>query len=146
MIAIENAIEETIKQMITRQLGSSKLVVRADEKVLAEDFERVVVQSKKSKPLCIDPSNYGGGLQQYEITVTYFTFAPHESANKVAESTFWEGIDAAIRSTDPTGLDLSRYSDFYVLPDSSSSTEIGHEGDRMSSRSYYIAVEEAPIN
>jgi hypothetical protein len=59
-----------------------------------------------------------------------------------ADQLFGE-VEPAIRSTDATGLDLSRFGMFHVFTPMEGATDESEDGRRIRKRTFKIAVEEA---
>ena len=143
MIALELAVETTLKEMILRALAAAEdatPVFTADEADPTEDFAAIIVEASRSEERpAIDEDDHLAGTILMEVRISLRSMIPE--ADPAAESGRMALVEEAVRSTDTAGLDLSRFSDFYVLPSSSSERE--QDGDRQTKTlGFRVAVEE----
>lgn len=143
--SLERAVEQVAVDLIKRELGpfNEVPVLRSDESDYTETFSAIVcTATRDAEPVVIDEEDHLKSTLAFAVRVDVRSLAPRESTDKLDESDTWQDVDEAMRSTDQTNLDLSRFADFYVLPGSSSETDTDGDGRKVRSRIYSIAVEE----
>lgn len=143
--SLENATGTILKAMMERHFAvvapdATPSVFVDDESAPTEDFlGHVISVEREPEPAVINPG----------ANPTWMMLATVESrslipANGEAEADQLSGeVEPAIRSTDATGLDLSRFGMFHVFTPMEGATDESEDGRRIRKRTFKIAVEEA---
>jgi hypothetical protein len=140
-VSLEKAVETACVAIIKKELGllDTLPVLRSDESQATDDFSAIVITtSREETPMVIDEGDYRKSSFVFEVEAVLRSLRPRETQ----EDDRFERIEAAMRSADVYGLDLSRFLTFWVMPGSSSETEQEEDGRKTRTRKYRIVIEE----
>lgn len=142
--SLERALEKAVCALIKRQFGveDTTPVLRSDQSPATDKFAGVIVTAlRDDDDLVIDEGSYGKSTFVFSVEVELRSFIP--AGKEDAADQNWRELELAMRSTDPTGIDLSRFTVFHVLPGSGSEKDPEEDGRQTRKRTFRVAVEEA---
>lgn len=143
MEAIETTIERVCVALIARDVTDIP-VLRSDEHLATRDNRAVIVSAREAgETLVVNDADPSSSTRSYEVEATLRGFAP--AGDQSEESERLNAVALALRSTDGTGLDLSRFDLFHVFQDSTLEVDQDEDGRKLLTRTFKIAVEEAAL-